>query len=143
MKRLIGWLGQLSLLLLIGVLSLSGLIWGSPGSALPLSTAPVSTGLVAVAAPSPETRGACAEFGQKIDLNNANVVAFTDCPGFYPTLARLIVQNSPYQKVEDVLKIPGLSDRQKQLLTANLDHFTITEPRIALEMRMPPRPMMR
>jgi photosystem II PsbU protein len=26
-----------------------------------------------------------------------------------------------------VLNIPGLSDRQKQILQANLDHFTVTE----------------
>ncbi len=140
MQRFIGWLGQLILILLI---SLGGFVWGSSGFAASLSTTPVSTGLVAVAASSAETRASCADFGQKIDLNNANIVAFTDCPGFYPTLAQLIVQNSPYQKVEDVLQIPGLSDRQKEQLTAYLDHFTVTEPHISQEMRMPPRPVMR
>jgi photosystem II PsbU protein len=85
----------------------------------------------------------CSDEGQKIDLNNANLIAFTDCPGFYPTLAKLIVQNGPYQKVEDVLKLPGLSERQKKMLEANLDHFTVTEPVVSLEMRMPPRPVPR
>jgi photosystem II PsbU protein len=37
------------------------------------------------------------------------------------------VDNAPYQSVEDVLEIPGLSDRQKELLQANLDKFAITK----------------
>ncbi|HEY9637495.1 MAG TPA: photosystem II complex extrinsic protein PsbU [Coleofasciculaceae cyanobacterium] len=67
------------------------------------------------------------EFGKKIDLNNTHVRAFRQYPGMYPTLAGKIVQNAPYQKVEDVLDIPGLSGRQKELLQANLDKFTVTE----------------
>jgi photosystem II PsbU protein len=85
----------------------------------------------------------CVEFGQKIDLNNANIIAFMDCQGFYPTLAKLIVNNGPYQTVEDVLNIPGLSDRQKELLTTYLDQFTVTESVVPLVMRMPPRPAIR
>ena len=85
----------------------------------------------------------CPESDQKIDLNNANLVAFTDCPGFYPTLAQLILQNGPYPKIEDVLNIPDLTPRQKQLLIANLDSFTVTEPVVPLERRMPPRPPLR
>jgi photosystem II PsbU protein len=79
----------------------------------------------------------------QIDLNNANITAFTDCQGFYPTLAQLVVQSGPYQKVEDVLKIPDLSERQRQLLQQNLDRFKVTEAIVPLEQRMPPRPMMR
>ncbi len=67
-------------------------------------------------------------YGQKVDLNNANVRMFRDYRGFYPTLARKIVDNAPYETVEDVLKIPGLSERQKARLQANLDKFTVTEP---------------
>jgi photosystem II PsbU protein len=85
----------------------------------------------------------CSDRGQKIDLNNANMIAFTDCPGFYPTLAKLIVTNGPYQKVEDVLELPGLSERQQKMLKANLDNFTVTDPVVSLEMRMPPRPVPR
>ncbi|MBD2387783.1 photosystem II complex extrinsic protein PsbU [Cylindrospermum sp. FACHB-282] len=66
-------------------------------------------------------------FGQKIDLNNTNVRAFQQFPGLYPTLAKKIITHAPYQKVDDVLDIPGLSDRQKQTLQANFDHFTVTE----------------
>jgi photosystem II PsbU protein len=67
------------------------------------------------------------EFGKKIDLNNTNVRAFQRYPGMYPTLAKAIIQNAPYNQVEDVLKIIGLSDRQKEILQANLDNFTVTE----------------
>src|SRR4028119_583504 len=66
------------------------------------------------------------EFGKKIDLNNTNVRAFRKYPGMYPTLARKVVDNAPYQSVEDVLDIPGLSDRQKELLQANFDKFAVT-----------------
>jgi photosystem II PsbU protein len=51
------------------------------------------------------------EFGQKIDLNNSNIQTFTQYPGLYPILAQEIIKNSPYAEVEDVLDIPGLSDR--------------------------------
>jgi photosystem II PsbU protein len=66
------------------------------------------------------------EFGQKIDLNNSNIQTFTQYSGLYPTLARKIIKNAPYAEVEDVLDIPGLSDRQKETLKANLEHFTVT-----------------
>ncbi|NMG09574.1 photosystem II complex extrinsic protein PsbU [Brasilonema sp. UFV-L1] len=66
-------------------------------------------------------------YGKKIDLNNTNVRAFQKYPGLYPTLASKIITNAPYQKVEDVLDIAGLSERQKQILQANLDHFTVSE----------------
>ncbi|MHC5615443.1 MAG: photosystem II complex extrinsic protein PsbU [Nostoc sp.] len=67
------------------------------------------------------------EFGKKIDLNNTNVRAFQQYSGLYPTLAKKIITNAPYKKVEDVLDLPGLSDRQKQTLQANFDKFTVTE----------------
>ncbi|MFO5440397.1 MAG: photosystem II complex extrinsic protein PsbU [Dolichospermum sp.] len=67
------------------------------------------------------------DFGKKIDLNNTNIAAFQKYPGLYPTLAKKIIKNAPYKKVEDVLNIPELSDRQKVLLQANLDNFTVTE----------------
>jgi len=67
------------------------------------------------------------EFGKKVDLNNTNVRAFQKYPGMYPTLARKIIKNAPYENVEDVLNIEGLSDRQKEVLQANLDKFTVTD----------------
>lgn len=71
------------------------------------------------------------QIGNKIDLNNTNIQAFRDLRGFYPTLARLIIENSPYEKVEDVLEIPDLSERQKERLEENLDEFVVTEPESA------------
>ena len=66
------------------------------------------------------------EFGQKIDLNNDHIRKFRELRGFYPTLASKIINNSPYESVEEVLDIPGLSDRQKQRLESNLDKFVVT-----------------
>lgn len=68
------------------------------------------------------------EFGQKIDLNNSHIRQFRDLKGFYPNLAAKIIKNAPYNTVEDVLDIPGLSERQQERLQANLDRFTVTEP---------------
>lgn len=67
------------------------------------------------------------EFGKKIDLNNTNVRAFQQYPGLYPTLAKSIITHAPYNKVEDVLDIPGLTNRQKETLQANFNNFTVTE----------------
>ncbi len=66
------------------------------------------------------------EFGKKIDLNNTNVRAFRKYAGLYPTIARKVVDNAPYKNVEDVLNIPDLSEKQKEMLSANLDNFTLT-----------------
>jgi len=67
------------------------------------------------------------EFGKKIDLNNTNVRAFLQYSGMYPTLAKVVVKNAPYEKVEDVLNIAGLSERQKETLKANFDKFTVSD----------------
>lgn len=68
------------------------------------------------------------EFGKKIDLNNTNVRAFMEYPGLYPTLARKILENAPFGDLDDVLKMPGLSEQQVSVLRANLDNFTISAP---------------
>ncbi len=65
-------------------------------------------------------------------MNNSNIQTFTQYSGLYPNLARTIIKNAPYEKVEDILNIPGLSDRQKEMLKANLEHFTVTEVEKAL-----------
>ncbi len=72
------------------------------------------------------------EFGKKIDLNNTNVRAFRQYPGLYPTLARTIVEHAPYTSLDDVLQIPGLTEKQKQLLKDNQEHFTVSQPEEAL-----------
>ncbi|TVP71314.1 MAG: photosystem II complex extrinsic protein PsbU [Leptolyngbya sp. LCM1.Bin17] len=72
------------------------------------------------------------EYGQKLDLNNSNVMAFRKYPGLYPNLARLIIENSPYDQVEDVLDLPGLTEQQRDILEKNLDNFTVTDVEPAL-----------
>jgi photosystem II PsbU protein len=68
----------------------------------------------------------------KIDLNNASVRAFRQFPGMYPTLASKIVQSGPFNRVDDVFNIPGLSDGQKSTLGKYVDQFTVTPPTAAL-----------
>lgn len=68
------------------------------------------------------------EFGQKIDLNNSDIRDFKNIKGLYPTLGGIIIDHAPYEKVEDVLDIPGLRERQKARLQSNLDKFVVTEP---------------
>ena len=63
----------------------------------------------------------------KLDLNNSDVREFRRLRGFYPSLASKIIQNAPYESVEDVLDIPGLSSTQAERLQANLDEFVVTD----------------
>ena len=121
MRILIRWFSVVSLILMI-------LSWN--GSAIALGNISMT----------PTDQASCIEFGQKIDLNNANIVAFMDCQGFYPNLAKLIITHGPYQTVEDVLQIPGLTDSQKELLTSYLDRFAVANAVVPLAQRMPPRP---
>lgn len=90
--------------------------------ALPLSST------LAVERVNPVDAKLATEFGEKIDLNNSDIRDFRDLRGFYPNLAGKIIKNAPYEKVEDVLGIPGLSERQRERLQANLENFTVTEP---------------
>ena len=84
-----------------------------------------STSILAV-----RTNAADSKLGEirgKVDLNNSDVRDFRNLRGFYPNLASKIIQNAPYSDVEDVLEIPGLSERQKERLQANLDNFVVTK----------------
>lgn len=72
------------------------------------------------------------DYGQKIDLNNTNVVAFSQYQGLYPTIAGKVVQNAPYNSVEDVLQIGSLTEPQRKLLQQHLGNFTVTNPDPAL-----------
>jgi photosystem II PsbU protein len=120
--------------ILVRILSVFTLIVGCFGllsqsaQALNLTSVNFSvTPLVAGVLVNPVDAKLTTEFGQKIDLNNSNIRAFRELRGFYPNLASKIIKNSPYDKVEDVLDIPALSETQKARLQANLDKFTVTE----------------
>lgn len=93
--------------------------------------------LAAMAAPSPILAEAEAELvnpadakrieiGYKIDINNTNIRQFRKFRGLYPTLAAKIVNNAPYDKVEDLLNLPDLTDSQKQRLEENFENFIVT-----------------
>lgn len=117
MKRLVSVLAVL-LVLLGGWLGGSQLAIATPLNSI---TSPV----LAVRNAADDLLG---ERGAKIDLNNTNVRAFTQYPGMYPTLARMIVKYAPFESVEDVLDMPDLSDRQKEVLRSNFDNFTVSDP---------------
>lgn len=66
------------------------------------------------------------EFGEKIDLNNSSIREFRQFRGMFPTIAKMIIDQAPFDSVEDVLKMEGLTERQKQILESYLDEFTVT-----------------
>jgi photosystem II PsbU protein len=107
---------------LIRVLAMVSLVVGCLGW---FSQAAVAANLNGVTVFAAEYRNVVED--KKLDLNNTNVRAFRQVPGLYPTLAGLIVKNAPYESVEDVLEIPGLTAKQKEVLEANLDNFVATE----------------
>ncbi|GAB4228418.1 MAG: hypothetical protein Kow0049_09410 [Stanieria sp.] len=121
MKRLIGILATLCVLVTS---------WGVTGvaqaQALSLSSFNLqSSSILAVRRNVADDK--LSEIQGKLDLNNSDVRDFRGLRGFYPTLASKIIKNAPYEKVEDVLSIPGLSESQKERLQANLDNFVVTE----------------
>jgi photosystem II PsbU protein len=130
--RLRAWILSLLLVFCLGFFSLAQPAFGDA--------------LTPVFAKSPDVQYSqlsCEPSGQLIDLNNANIADFCQYQGLYPTIAKSIVQHGPFAKVEDVLSMPDLSDRQKELLSANLNHFKVSEAVVAPEVRMPPRPAIR
>ncbi|MBE9042847.1 photosystem II complex extrinsic protein PsbU [Pleurocapsales cyanobacterium LEGE 10410] len=119
MKRLIGILA--ALLLAIGS-------WGFAGAAqaneMDLFTSQPSTLLARINTADAKRQEL---IKGKLDLNNSDVREFRKLRGFYPSLASKIIQNAPYDEVEDVLEIPGLSDSQRERLQANLEQFFVTD----------------
>ncbi len=112
-------------------------IWLSPGPAPPVLAGTFFSQPGTTAYPVAESLRnpideKLGEIGVKVDLNNSNVMAFRRYPGLYPTLARKIIQNAPFETVEDVLNIPGLSESEQTLLKGNLDNFVVTPAEPAL-----------
>jgi photosystem II PsbU protein len=119
MKNLVRLLAVIALII--------GSFWGKvPAQALNLTS--IALPALPVAVLNAADAKLTTEFGAKIDLNNSDIRDFRDLRGFYPNLAGKIIKNAPYEEVEDVLNIPGLSDTQKERLQANLEKFTVTEP---------------
>ena len=127
MKRLL-----LSLVLMLGVLLGSSFGWGvRPAAAMTLTSA-WDTPILAEEIRNAVDDKLSTEYGSKLDLNNANVQAFVKYKGMYPTIAGKVLKHAPYDNVEDVLDIPGLSDRERDIIEANLGSFTVTPPDPAL-----------
>ena len=128
MKRLIRLLTMLSLLVgLMGWLGVSQPALAANASNFTWRSVPILAVESQATLRNRADAKLATEFGKKIDLNNTNVRSFQKYPGLYPTLAKKIIANAPYESVEDVLNIEGLSDRQKEILQANLDNFAVTE----------------
>ncbi|MGF1515090.1 MAG: photosystem II complex extrinsic protein PsbU [Elainellaceae cyanobacterium] len=69
--------------------------------------------------------------GYKVDLNNSNIRAYIPLKGMYPTLAGMIIRYSPFESVDEVFGMPGLSERQKEILEKHRDEFVVTQPEAA------------
>jgi len=52
----------------------------------------------------------------KVDINNANIQAYRQFPGMYPTVAGLICTHGPYKTVQDLYNVPGMTDQLKGIL---------------------------
>lgn len=121
MKRFLGTIT--ALLLIVGS-------WGFAGAA---QASDMGMGMFTVQSPALLARINTADAKRKelirgkLDLNNSDVREFRKLRGFYPNLASKIIQNAPYETVEDVLNIPGLSNSQLERLQANIDEFFVTD----------------
>ncbi|ABW33294.1 photosystem II complex extrinsic protein PsbU [Acaryochloris marina] len=123
---------RFALLTLVVASCLSLMGWLQPVSALDIQGQSNSPGLLAAAYRNPVDAKLETDYGQKIDLNNTNVIAFSQYKGLYPTIAGKVVQNAPYSSVEEVLNIDGLTEPQKKLLQQHMGDFTVTDPDPAL-----------
>ncbi|MFS8808704.1 photosystem II complex extrinsic protein PsbU [Synechococcus sp. R55.3] len=88
-----------------------------------LCFAPLGIPVVARAAELPAVK----HLDTPIDVNNTILRNYRQLPGFYPTLARILVKNAPYKSLEDMLQISGLTEQQKALIKANAENFVFGE----------------
>ncbi len=128
MKRFIRW----STLLVVFFSAVFGLADLKPVQALPLDGAFGARPVLAVTSSANEADAKRAEVKDKVDLNNSGVRSFLDMPGMYPTIARKIIANAPYESMDDVYDIPGLSQRQKETIGKYAERFTVTSQSEAL-----------
>lgn len=127
MKRLATMLTLAAVLLITSAASLIG----PPAQASPQLTALSSSPLLAAVERRNVVDDRASEVGYKIDLNNSNVRAFIPLRGMYPTLAGMIIRYSPFESVDEVFDMPGLSDLQKDVLESHRDEFVVTAPNAA------------
>jgi len=103
----------------VASVSASAAFWNAVFSiTLPTVAAAVAVVAAAVAA-APGAANAMVEFegvqylggSDKVDINNANVQAYRQFPGFFPTAAGIIATHGPYEKVGDLYNIPNLDPK--------------------------------
>mmetsp|Transcript_25323 Transcript_25323/g.54825 ORF Transcript_25323/g.54825 Transcript_25323/m.54825 type:complete len:157 (-) Transcript_25323:364-834(-) len=75
--------------------------------------------------------------GDRIDVNNAAINEYMQLRGMYPSAAGKIASNGPYQSVQDIYKIEGLTANDKKMfkkyekeLTANKAEYRTFNERI-------------
>merc|ERR1712146_1831 len=61
----------------------------------------------------------------KVDLNNANVQAYRQFPGMYPTAAGFIATHGPYKQVSDLYNIPNLPESIKDVMKTYEANFVV------------------
>merc|ERR1712060_602966 len=61
----------------------------------------------------------------KVDLNNANVQAYRQFPGMYPTAAGFIATHGPYKQVTDLYEIPNLPENVKAIMKKYESNFVV------------------
>merc|ERR1712241_614532 len=64
----------------------------------------------------------------KVDINNANVQAYRQFRGMYPTAAGQIATHGPYSKVSDIYDIPGLDEKVKDIMKKYESQFVCLPP---------------
>eukprot|EP00640_Fibrocapsa_japonica_P004556 CAMPEP_0113945762 /NCGR_PEP_ID=MMETSP1339-20121228/51144_1 /TAXON_ID=94617 /ORGANISM="Fibrocapsa japonica" /LENGTH=126 /DNA_ID=CAMNT_0000951519 /DNA_START=199 /DNA_END=579 /DNA_ORIENTATION=+ /assembly_acc=CAM_ASM_000762 len=67
--------------------------------------------------------------GDLVDLNNANIRVYARMPGMYPNIASKIVAHGPYQQVSEIYNIPGLTLKEKQIISQHEKKFVVREER--------------
>lgn len=104
--------------------------WAVPQSAdaanFSFNQFPVVTPILAVEQRRNRADEKLGEFGEKIDLNNSSIREFRQFPGMFPTIATMIIDQAPFDSVEEVMDMKGLTERQKEILSKYLDEFTVT-----------------
>lgn len=70
--------------------------------------------------------------GDKVDVNNANIRAFTQFPGMYPNAAAKILKAAPdagYKSAADLYNAPGLTGPEKDVIKKYEAKFVFLEPK--------------
>uniref|UniRef100_A0A7S3U8J5 Photosystem II 12 kDa extrinsic protein n=1 Tax=Strombidinopsis acuminata TaxID=141414 RepID=A0A7S3U8J5_9SPIT len=61
----------------------------------------------------------------KVDLNNANVQAYRQFPGMYPSAAGQIATHGPYKAVSDIYNIPNLDEKLAAIMKKYESNFVV------------------